>query len=213
MLVFGTLPGLFIGIAISLLLLIYRASHPHIAVLGKVPGTTGQYGDLERHPDNQQLPGIVILRVESGLFFANADAVRQRVRAHAAQGGTRVVVLDAETAPTIDVTAVMLAELTQSLEREGVRLLVTRQTPGPRRGPPRGNRHDTRRHLPDGPGRRPSCPATPRHHQPRRTGRRPPRSLTMACWTRLPPDGYGCSASMLPPGSGPAKEGRRWVFS
>ena len=68
-------------------------------MLGKVPGTTGQYGDLERHPDNQQLPGIVILRVESGLFFANADAVRQRVRAHAAQAGTRVVVLDAETAP------------------------------------------------------------------------------------------------------------------
>jgi sulfate permease, SulP family len=72
------------------------------------------------------LPGIVILRVESSLFFANADAVSQRVRAHAAQAGTRVVVLDAETAPTIDVTAVhMLAELTQSLEREGVRLLVT----------------------------------------------------------------------------------------
>ena len=86
-LVFGTLPGLFLGIAISLLLLIYRASHPHIAVLGKVPGTTGQYGDLERHPENQQLPGIVILRVESGLFFANADAVRQSVRAHAATRG------------------------------------------------------------------------------------------------------------------------------
>jgi sulfate permease, SulP family len=52
--------------------------------------------------------------VESGLFFANADAVRQSVRAHAA--------------PTIDVTAThMLAELSQSLEREGVRLLVTRQ--------------------------------------------------------------------------------------
>jgi sulfate permease, SulP family len=127
-LVFDTLPGLFIGIAISLLLLVYRASHPHIAVLGKVPGTAGQYGDLERHPDNQQLPGIVILRVESGLFFANADAVRQRVRAHAATKGTRVVVLDAETVPAIDVTAVhMLAELTQSLEREGVRLLVTRE--------------------------------------------------------------------------------------
>jgi sulfate permease, SulP family len=97
-------------------------------VLGKVPGTPGQYGDLERHPDNQQLPGIVILRMESSLFFANADAVRQSVRAHAATKGTRVVVLDAETAPTIDVTAVhMLAELTQSLEREGVRLLVCRQ--------------------------------------------------------------------------------------
>jgi sulfate permease, SulP family len=127
-LIFGTLPGLFIGIAISLLLLIYRASHPHVAVLGKVLGTAGQYGDLERHPENQQLSGIVILRVESGLFFANADAVRQSVRVHAATKGTRVVVLDAETVPYIDVTAVhMLAELTQSLEREGVRLLVTRQ--------------------------------------------------------------------------------------
>jgi SulP family sulfate permease len=127
-LVFDTLPGLFIGIAISLLLLIYRASHPHIAVLGKVPGTTGQYGDLERHPENQQLPGIVILRVESSLFFANADAVRRSVRAHAAEAGTRVVVLDAETVPAIDVTAVhMLAELAETLERGGVRLLVTRE--------------------------------------------------------------------------------------
>jgi anti-anti-sigma factor len=96
-------------------------------VLGKVPGTAGQYGDLERHPENQQLPGIVILRVESSLFFANADAVRQRVRAHAATKATRVVVLDAETVPAIDVSAVhMLAELTQSLQREGVRLLVSR---------------------------------------------------------------------------------------
>jgi MFS superfamily sulfate permease-like transporter len=127
-LVFDTLPGLFIGIAISLLLLIYRASHPHIAVLAKVPGTTGQYTDLERHPDNQQLPGIVILRVESSLFFANADEVSQAVRAHAATKGTRVVVLDAETVPAIDVTAVrMLAELTESLERQGVRLLVARE--------------------------------------------------------------------------------------
>jgi anti-anti-sigma factor len=70
----------------------------------------------------------VILRVESDLFFANADAVRQRVRAHAAQESTKVIVLDTETVATIDVTAVhMLVELTQSLEREGVRLLVSRQ--------------------------------------------------------------------------------------
>ena len=70
----------------------------------------------------------MILRVESSLFFANADAVRQSVRAHAAEEGTKVIVLDAATVPAIDVTAVhMLAELTQSLEREGVRLLVTRE--------------------------------------------------------------------------------------
>jgi Sulfate permease family len=62
--VFDTLPGLFIGIAVSLLLLLYRASRPHIAVLGQVPGAGGQYGDVARHPENQQVPGVVVLRLE-----------------------------------------------------------------------------------------------------------------------------------------------------
>ena len=59
-LVFDTLPGLFIGIAVSLLLLLYRSSKPHIAELGEVPGAPGQYGDRERHPENQTPPGIVV---------------------------------------------------------------------------------------------------------------------------------------------------------
>jgi MFS superfamily sulfate permease-like transporter len=99
-LVFDTLPGLFIGVLVSLLLLLYRASRPHVAVLGQVPGAAvGQYGDVRRHPENRQLPGIVILRLEIGLFFANADAVRGAVRAHAFRDGIRAVVLDAETIP------------------------------------------------------------------------------------------------------------------
>ena len=86
-LVFDTLPGLFIGIVVSLLLLLYRASRPHVAVLGQVPGMPGQYGDLQRHPENERAPGVVLLRVEGGLFFANADTVRDAVRAHAAKPG------------------------------------------------------------------------------------------------------------------------------
>jgi anti-anti-sigma factor len=125
-LVFDTLPGLFIGIAVSLLLL-YRASRPHVAVLGQVPGRPGQYGDLQRHPENEREPGIVLLRVEGGLFFANADTVRDAVRAHAAEPGTRAVVLDAETAPYIDVSAArMLVRLTGDLRRSGVELVVAR---------------------------------------------------------------------------------------
>ncbi len=50
--IFDTLPGLFIGIAASLVLLLYRASTPHVTPLGKVPGTPDQYGDLRRHPEN-----------------------------------------------------------------------------------------------------------------------------------------------------------------
>jgi SulP family sulfate permease len=83
-LVLDTLPGLFIGVVVSLLLLLlYRASRPHVAV----PGLPGHYGDLRRHPENQQTPGVVLVRVEGGLFFANADTVRAAVRAHAADPG------------------------------------------------------------------------------------------------------------------------------
>ena len=121
------MPGLFIGIAVSLLLLLYRASTPNVAVLGRVPGTVDQYGDVARHSENTELPGIVVLRPESGLFFANADAVRDRIRLHARAPGTRAVILDAESMPYIDVTAAtMLSEVNGDLEREGVKLVVAR---------------------------------------------------------------------------------------
>lgn len=124
-LLFDTLPGLFIGIAVSLLLLLYRASKPNVAELGLVPGTNGQYGDRERHPENQAAPGIVVLRVEGGLFFANADRVRASVRAHALQDGTRAIVLDGETMPYVDVTAIrMLVETADNLARDGVTLAL-----------------------------------------------------------------------------------------
>ena len=126
-LVFDTLPGLFIGIAVSLLLLLYRASRPHVAVLGQVPGRPGHYGDVQRHPENLLEPGVALLRVEGGLFFANADTVRDAIRAHAAGPGTRAVVLDAETAPYIDVSAArMLILLTGDLRRSGVELVIAR---------------------------------------------------------------------------------------
>ena len=124
-LIFDTLPGLFIGIGVSLLLLLYRASRPHVAQLGKVPGTDDQWGDLSRHPENVVPDHVAVLRVESGLFFANADAVRERVLA--ASQGRRAVVLDAETVPFIDVTAAqMLLALHDELSRRGVRLLIAR---------------------------------------------------------------------------------------
>ena len=126
-LVFDTLPGLFIGVVLSLLLLLYRASRPHVAVLGRIPGRMGEFGDVERHPEYEPIEGVVVLRVEGGLFFANADAVRARIRTRASQPGTKAVVLDAETVPFIDFTAAtMLAELAAEVERDGVALLIAR---------------------------------------------------------------------------------------
>ncbi len=126
-LIFDTLPGLFIGIGTSLVLLLYRAYRPHIATLGLVAGSADQYADVARHPENTLTPGVTILRVDSGLFFANAEHVRSVVRAAAAQPDTRAVILDMEAVPTVDVSAVrMLADLRQELADRGSRLLLAR---------------------------------------------------------------------------------------
>jgi high affinity sulfate transporter 1 len=124
-LIFDTLPGLFIGIGVSIALLLYRSSRPNTAVLGKVPGTT-DFEDVRRNPHNQMVPGVVVLRVESGLFFANADAVRKDVLAHAGHG-TKAVVLDGQTVPFIDVTAAqMLESLAEDLDGDGIQLVLAR---------------------------------------------------------------------------------------
>ena len=121
-LIFDTLPGLFIGIVVSLILLLYRSSRPHVARLSTEGG--GAWVDVERHPDLVPDPAVVVLRVEAGLYFANADHVRAAVRA-AVDDQTVGLVVDAQTAPYIDVTATeMLAQVARDLERRHVRLGV-----------------------------------------------------------------------------------------
>ena len=124
-LVFDTLPGLIIGVADSLLLLLYRVSRPHVAVLGEIPGSGGEWADVDHHPEDQMMPDVPVLRVESGLFFANADYVRGVIERAAAGDGTTAVVLDCETMPSVDVTAArMLSHLASDLRRQGVRLVL-----------------------------------------------------------------------------------------
>jgi MFS superfamily sulfate permease-like transporter len=125
-LIFDTLPGLFIGIIVSILLVLYRSSRPNIATLGVQPGTD-VYVDTDRHPQAVTTPGVEVLRVESGLFFANADFVRTQVRDLAAKPGTSAVVIDAETIPFVDVTSVkMLNELAETMDGDGVRLALAK---------------------------------------------------------------------------------------
>jgi len=125
-LVFGTLPGLFLGVAISLALLVYRVSWPHVAVLGRVPGARGHWVDLDRHPEDVAPAGVVVLRVEGGLFFANSEYVHTMVLA-SLKRDTQGVVLDAQTMPFVDVTAArMLGELARELDARGIALVVVR---------------------------------------------------------------------------------------
>ncbi len=91
-------------------------------------GAPGQYGDVQRHPENVTAPGIAVLRVEAGLYFANADAVRAAVKLTAAEPGMRAVVLDAEAIAVVDVTALkMLEELAADLARVNVRFVMAHE--------------------------------------------------------------------------------------
>jgi len=120
----GLLEGVLIGAVISLVLLIRRASRPHVALLGRIPGTR-RFSDHERHPDNERVPGVLIFRPESGLMYFNiehvCDTIRERVQSEA--DPPRLVVLDLSAAPYVDMQgAHALAELAGELQAAGVRL-------------------------------------------------------------------------------------------
>ena len=128
-LLFDTLPGLVLGVVVSIVLLVYRTSRPHVAVL--VPVESPELGrrlwlDAARHADAAPLDDVAALRVEAGLFFANADHTRDAVRASVTPA-TKAVVLDCETAPVIDVSAAeMLSQLAKDLARQQVQLLLAK---------------------------------------------------------------------------------------
>ncbi|UYM03617.1 SulP family inorganic anion transporter [Solicola gregarius] len=122
-LIFDTLPGLFIGIGLSALALLYRSSRPAVTRLARQPGADGAWVDAGRKRVTPPDPEIEVLRVESGLYFANADYVREHVRA-AVTDQTRAVILDGETTPFLDVTAAsMLVLLAGDMQRSGIALV------------------------------------------------------------------------------------------
>lgn len=120
----GLLRGVLIGAVISLLLLIRRASRPHVAFLGRIRGVR-KYSDLARHPDNETIPGVLIFRPEGALVYFNAEHVRDTVMARAAAELPRAVLCDLSAAPHVDLAAAeMLKGLGDELRAMGARLHV-----------------------------------------------------------------------------------------
>lgn len=122
------LGGLIMAIVLSLGIVIYRASRPNIPRLGKNPDED-VYRDMDEDPENQPVPGLVILRIDAELFFANAQHFRDRVRQliDEAEPPARAVLIDAEAVYRLDLTAAeMLKELATELEDEGIQLLFAR---------------------------------------------------------------------------------------
>lgn len=120
----GLLRGVMIGAIISLVLLIRRASRPHVAILGRIPGTR-RFSDQERHPDNERIAGVLIFRPESGLLYFNMDHVRDTIveRVRAEPIPPKLVVLDLSAAPRMDMhSALMLGGLADELNAAGIRM-------------------------------------------------------------------------------------------
>jgi SulP family sulfate permease len=118
----GVEAGIAIGIGVSLASLVWRSSQPHIAVLGRVPFTE-HFRNVLRY-NTETLPGVLALRIDENLLFANAQAVEQRVRAEVeARPGLRHVLLVLSSVSQVDSTAMdMLLDLNSDLSASGIAL-------------------------------------------------------------------------------------------
>jgi SulP family sulfate permease len=106
-LLIDVLQGMMIGLLASLAFVIYRSSRPHLSSLGRVPGAQGAYSDLARHPENSPVPGVLIVRLDAPMYYANALTACERVRAmlHETVPAPRAVVFDAEGQDDLDLTS------------------------------------------------------------------------------------------------------------
>ena len=115
-LLLGILQGILLAASASVLILLARASQPHVAFLGQVPGTNS-YSDLARHPENQQLPHAIVFRPEASLLYVNADFVLQSVLErlkNISQTRIRLIVCDLSASPYIDLAGSRMLRLLHS---------------------------------------------------------------------------------------------------
>ncbi len=129
-LVFGVLAGVMIGIGLSLLWLISVATRPPMPLLGREPDTQ-VFRELDEHPGDEQFPGVVVLRLDGGLFFATSDALEDRVREVAlSTPGIIGIVLDCEGIDFIDSQgSAKLGEILELTKQADITLRLARMKP------------------------------------------------------------------------------------
>lgn len=118
----GILDGILLAAAASILLLLMRVSYPHVAYLGRKPGTN-IYSDMDRHPENEPLPGVIAFRPEASLIYVNAESVLEGVleRIRSAPSPVRLVVCDLSASPYLDLAgARMLHNLHDGLAARAI---------------------------------------------------------------------------------------------
>ncbi len=130
----GTLKGILVAVLASLVALIYQASDPPVHTLGRKPGTNVFRPRSKEHPDDETFPGLLMLRVEGRIFFANVQRIADKMRPLVAEVKPQVVALDLSGVFDIEYTALkMLIESEKRLREEGITIWLVGLNLGVRR--------------------------------------------------------------------------------
>jgi len=122
-LVFGILKGVLLAAALTILLLLRRASRPRVLLLGRLPGSD-RFVDASRYKERELVPGVLVFRIESGLFYFNVQNVKAEILSQVgACSGLKLVILDLSTSANIDLAGGrMLSDLHRELAARGTKL-------------------------------------------------------------------------------------------
>ena len=121
------LQGMAIGLICSIIYTVFKSSRPHLASLGRVPGIPGAYSDRKRHPEDLVVPGVLILRLDAPMYYANALTVRDKMKAMVEESETpvRAVLFDATVQDELDITsAEVLKGVVKELHGKGLAVYV-----------------------------------------------------------------------------------------
>jgi high affinity sulfate transporter 1 len=128
----GLLNGVMLGVLISIVLLLHRGSRPRVVEIGRVPGTAF-FADLVRHPENERVPDVLIVRSEGALLYFNVDHVRDRLAALVAARAAppRLIVFFMGSVPHVDLAgAELLLDLRTRYRAAGIDFRLA-ETHGP----------------------------------------------------------------------------------
>lgn len=127
----GTLQGIVVAIIVSLLALAYQVSDPPVHVLGRKPGTNVYRPQSAEHLDDEHFDGLLLLRPEGRIFFANAQRIGMKMRPLIEDARPAVVILDLRSVFDLEYTALkMLTGAEQQLREKGISLWLVGMSPG-----------------------------------------------------------------------------------
>jgi MFS superfamily sulfate permease-like transporter len=114
----GTLKGIIVAIVLSLVALAVQVADPPVYVLGRKPGSNVFRPRSKEHPEDETFPGLLLLRLEGRIFFANAEHIAQKIRLLANESRPNVVALDFSGVPDLEYTALKMLREGDKRQRE-----------------------------------------------------------------------------------------------